>query len=165
MRNHRFRSRASLLLVAAAAAALFIACSSVLGPSGACGERWNVRVCVEEDAYAPGSTVHFRIENRRDETVLHDGCALQVATRLDPAVPWNEVYDHRGHCGFEPPPEVIEANIVELPAGETVRDSISLPGGSPQVQARLHVWLVSAEGELLFPRPTVSGKFSIFRTG
>lgn len=64
---------------------------------------------MEEDAYPPGGTIHFTIENRREETVYHDGCARQVAARRDPTVPWSEVFNHRGHCGFEPPREVIDS--------------------------------------------------------
>lgn len=151
--------------VAVAAAALLAACSSILGPSGACDHRWDVQVCVEEEAYSPGSTLHFTIENGREETVVYDGCARQIATRLDPDKPWSEVFDHRGHCGFDPPEAVIEANTMEIAPGETVRDSASLPMGFPQVQARLHVWLVDEQGDPAFPRPAVSGEFDIFFTG
>ena len=114
--------RTALVLGVAAAAA----CSSVLGPDAGSG----VRFAVDREAYAPGDTVHARLENRAEVALGYNLCFSTLEQRRD--AEW---------IARDEPLMICTADLERLDPGESVEHRRELPAGLERGRYRLRVWV------------------------
>jgi len=144
-------------------AAVASACSNLFGPDDfRCAEHDGIEICTDKEEYRPGSTLEFDITNRRSESVWACLCSVakEVADKEDQY--WVEVlYSPNRRCGYNPSPEVVAANRVEVEPGATLSHSIEVYSVIQAVY-RLDIWLFDEAGTMISDTPFQSGKFDMF---
>ena len=127
-----------------------------------CDRCDEMRVRTDRAEYRPGSFAAFSVTNRTDEVLRYDWCSVSLVSRTSTEVPFPVSYNPGRRCGFGASTDVVLAHMVPIAPGESIRDSVSVAGGSNQGQYRVHIWLLDAEGLPEGGNPVASNTFDVY---
>jgi hypothetical protein len=142
-----------------------LGCNEATGLGSPCKERDGISICIDRSEYRPTWTVRMTIKNNGSATVYQDVCSVDLVGSGGPvdrllAIP--PMYDPRRFCGQDVTPEVIVAQMRELPPGGTLTETLDIPVATFQGFFRIDIWFLDAEGAHLPGSPYTTQPFDIF---
>ena len=155
--------RVRSLILLTAGIALPLSCGGEpTGPRGSlCDTRHGVEVCVDRAEYRSNESIKVTTLNLSNRAILKDSCGTGTSPAPDSEDEFRPVYSPRRNCGVGVTRAVIVERMVRLEPGASVLETLQL-GYAPQDFFRVHVWLLTSEGDLAFDTPATSGIFVIF---
>jgi hypothetical protein len=145
------------LAIFAVAVALSACSDGITAPS--CDRCDEMRVLTDRAEYRPGTTIAFTITNQTSTVLRYDWCSVGMASKAVDGK-FTLSYSPARRCGFGAGLTEVLENMVVIPPGETLRDSII--GSSTQSLYRLHIWLLEESGAPEVGNPVVSNTFEMF---
>ena len=141
------------------------ACGDSIAGAGAkdlCATSQGIQVCADRSEYSPNDNLVATVTNTGSESVLADGCSIKAVGKTNRASEFDAGYSPTVQCGIDVDAAEILANMVEIPAGQSVEMAIRIPPFAFQGFYRINVWILDAAGEPVATQPVYSGTFEVF---
>ena len=132
------------------------------GASGLCATSQGLEVCADRTEYRPADEVSASLTNSTSGPMYVGGCSIKVVGKTSRAAQFETAYSPAARCGPDVDADEILANLVEIPAGETLVLPVPISPIAFQGYYRVNVWILDAAGHRVASLPAFSGTFEVF---
>ncbi|MDH3732594.1 MAG: hypothetical protein OEU54_03630 [Gemmatimonadota bacterium] len=137
---------------------------STTGPGAAnlCATSQGVEVCAPRSEYRPNEVVSVSVTNETSATIYIDTCSVKPVGKTSREAAFPVDYSPQNQCGNDVDVEEIVANMIELPAGQSIQVTGNISSFAFQGFYRINVWVLDVAGARVSNLPVFSGTFEVF---
>ncbi|MDX1396333.1 MAG: hypothetical protein R3195_18270 [Gemmatimonadota bacterium] len=130
--------------------------------AGLCATSQGLEVCADRTEYRPADEVSASLANSTAAPMYIGGCSIKVVGKTSREAEFETTYSPAARCGSDVDADEILANLVEIPAGETLVLPVPISSIAFQGYYRVNVWILDAAGQRVSSLPAFSGTFEVF---